>query len=88
MRHECASSRAIAVVTVGQRPWTKLTVPRMAHLASRLRADLVMLSSSPSCGASPAVGDCAKRDKLLLARELLGGYHRVLLLDDTVLVRR
>lgn len=76
-----ASTKAIATVSLGDRPWFWLHLaPRLAEYSRRIRADLVVQSS-------PYPVPNAKRYKLDLAASLLGIYRRCLLLDDTVAIR-
>ncbi|KAJ8610100.1 hypothetical protein CTAYLR_007106, partial [Chrysophaeum taylorii] len=81
-----AASRAVAVVSLGHRPWfLPHLAPRIVHYARRAGdADVVFLGDYAAC----ATDACAKRQKLLLATHALNIYERLLLIDDTVAIRR
>ena len=89
-QHGCSTGRVIVVVSVGARPWFRPHVwPRVLAYAAKTRADVVLVRDLPMCNAAEHDShSCGKRCKLVAARELLRHYDRLMVLDDTVLVRR
>jgi len=93
-----SSKRVVAVLKLGNRPWfPSVVLPRTRDYAISVSADLVVLhgdtclattSSSSSSGVESDFRTCATRRKLHLLRALLQCYDRVLLIDDTALIRR
>lgn len=79
------AKRAIAVVSLGPRPWFPALRPRIVAYGRRLGVDVVVAKGG--CASSPNFDACAKAHKLRVAARLLGLYERLLLLDDTVAVR-
>jgi len=86
------SKYALTLVSIGQRPWAQLLFQRIARYAKRLNADVLGLCRLPQLidysNEKFNVDSLAKRAKLILAAETLSLYERVLVLDDTVVVRR
>ena len=88
LQHPCDVSRVIVVVSVGSRPWVPLLWPRMLAYAARTRSDLVLIRDLPMCNADEHdPHSCGKWCKLVATKDLLQHYDRVLVLDDTVVVR-
>ena len=86
----CAlEERVVAVASLGARPWVSTLIPRVAAYAKRVDADLLVAGDASRCYVHDE-GDngCAKAFKLIVLRSALRRYKRVLLLDDTVVVRR
>jgi hypothetical protein len=85
----CAlKERVVAVASLGARPWVATLLPRVARYAKRVDADLLVAGDASRCYVHDE-GDngCAKAFKLIVLRSALRRYKRVLLLDDTVVVR-
>ena len=82
-------TRVIATVALGERPWFESLVrPRMLELAERVKADLITVTGE-RCEAQ-GVRDfrtCAQGMKVALLAGLLRCYARVMLVDDTALIR-
>ena len=82
------------------RPWVPLSLSRMQSYALRTNSTLLHLTHSPQCShllnlprnllrAEMAMDfrDCAMLSKIAALRDALDEYERVLLVDDTVLIR-
>ena len=61
----------------------------MKDYAAKVQADLVLIQDVPACNFQEHdPTSCGKRSKLQACSDLLGYYERVLVLDDTILIRR
>ena len=78
-------------MVLGQRPWFDSTVyPRLAAYASRVEADLIIVEGNDCYTKGLDFDDfrtCAHARKIWLLGNLLRCYERVILADDTLLIR-
>ena len=81
--------RVVAVASLGDRPWVSTLIKRVAAYSIKVDADLLVAGDASQCYTHEE-GDngCAKAFKLIVLRSALRKYRRVLVLDDTVVVRR
>jgi len=91
--------RAIVMIAIGDRPWSTASARTFAHYAREVGADLHLVTEDPPPADFP-LADLAdrpgRRDKRAYAAKAFyawkflepGAYDRVLVLDDSCLVRR
>ncbi|GMH68802.1 hypothetical protein TrRE_jg7994 [Triparma retinervis] len=89
---EPGSKNAIVVVSVSHpsnlRPWTQLVIKRISSYAKKCGCDLVIYEEIDVAGCdASSFRLCAMLMKLKALKRTLGDYDRVMLLDDTALVR-
>ena len=77
------------MASLGDRPWVSTLIQRVAAYAIKVDADLLVAGDASQCYTHEE-GDngCAKAFKLIVLRSALRKYRRVLVLDDTVVVRK